>query len=364
MGVPRLFGAIASALANEPTIALEASLDELVTGYGNLSYIGDRKSLQGFVLERAKETNSRLVSLGSRELDAARIHDPSLTEYVKALRARSLSSDQFAKEWFGANWIKSSGIFPDFVLGLDDTRTFGNGALLELKDSKAATLASFNSTIPTRFKSLDEVNKLAGASLVSHATQIFDFPLSVRAEYSSELRSCFYLVRTHAGTYSNVRISLVEGSFFETLPKDKLLQAIWGQLLDRRGVRGAERDGLLEILGGLDQSDIAQSREIEGASIRPRFRLMAEVHPDGNINRYSEIGGRTVNLVIKRERDMNLKWLMTEFERDGVITNLEESDGQESLSLQLGTQVLRMRVVTINHRRNGGHLVLQMNLNP
>ncbi len=76
-----------------------------------------------------------------------------------------------------------------------------------------------------------------------------------------ELRSCFYLVRTHSQTYSQVRISLVEGSFFETLPKDKLMQAIWRQLLEARGVKEIEREQIVEILGDLDQSEIALSRE-------------------------------------------------------------------------------------------------------
>lgn len=364
MGVFRIFTTLANALVVDPKSALEASLDELVAGYPNLAYIGDRKSLDARVLEQVRQMNLRLADLTARELSTARRSDAALTEKIEGLRARKLDAEYFARELYVGDWSKSSGIFPDFVLGLENRRVFADGALLELKDSKAASLASFNSTIPTRYKSLAQVRKITGSGLVSNAAKLFDFPLSAKPGYDDDLRSCFYLVRTHSQTYSQVRISLVEGSFFETLPKDKLMQAIWRQLLEARGVKEIEREQIVEILGDLDQSEIALSREIAGASIRPRLRLMAEVHPDGNINRYPEIEPRTLNLVLKKEETMGLEWLATEFERDGVVIISKERDGQESLSLQFGSQVIQMRVATINHRRNGEHLVLEMKLDP
>lgn len=79
-----------------------------------------------------------------------------------------------AKEAYGfdfwknkrVDWLKNQGIekrllysqsqqFPDFLFKVKkDGERYVSGSLIELKDSKGISIASFNSTIPTRYKSL------------------------------------------------------------------------------------------------------------------------------------------------------------------------------------------------------------------
>lgn len=361
MGVLKLFTAIAAQLAQNPAEATTRPLDELAGHFANFSYIGNRKGLESLVREEAVHFKQRSDSIGEKEIARIGLSDPALANLIRALRQQNDLS-QFIQTWFGKDWLKDSGVFPDFLLGLDNEPTFGNGALLELKDSKEASIASFNSTIPTRYKSLEDVKKITGSIFVPFAAKLYDFQFSQTPDYLQQMRSCFYLIRTRAKTGTQVRVSLVEGSFFETLPKHKLLQAVWGQILDAVGITGIERDRTIELLGELEQGEIAQSREIEGASVRPRLRLMAEVHPEGNIHRYTEILPRTLNLVIKNEPPMDMNWLIQEFQREKIAAQLQRTDNKELVRVKIGNQVLVFHVLTINHKRNGEHLVLQMKL--
>lgn len=247
-------------------------------------------------------------------------------------------------------------------MGLDDTATFGNGALLELKDSKGDSIASFNSTIPTRFKSLKDVQRISGKNLVPNAARLYDFPLSVDPQYLTKKRLCFYLIRTQTKNDAKVKISLAEGSFFETLPKEELLAQVWDQVLGAGGVAPADRPHIVELLAGLEQTEIVRSREVGGASIKPRLRLMAEVHKDGKLHSYPEMKPRTVNLVIKRERGFDETWLQNEFAKEGFRTEIVVDDGTTFLVLREGRSKIRLRYFVILHKRNGEHLVLQYKL--
>ena len=53
------------------------------------------------------------------------------------------------------------------------------GSLMELKDSKSGSIASFNSTIPTKQKSLEEINVINGGDLVSRIAKILDGELAL-----------------------------------------------------------------------------------------------------------------------------------------------------------------------------------------
>lgn len=63
----------------------------------------------------------------------------------------------------------SSQQFPDFMLKSSvNNGTLINGSILELKDSKGGSIASFNSTIPTKTKSLREIDKINQTDIVSN----------------------------------------------------------------------------------------------------------------------------------------------------------------------------------------------------
>lgn len=363
MGALEFFASVVRVLHANPQGATGDGLDEIAANAKHFSYIGNRKTLSSLVRQEADELLQRLCAIPDKRLEALKDTEPALVEMVRAIRSKA-SRQEFdvAGDWLGREWEKDSGVFPDFLLALDDSATFGNGALLELKDSKGDSIASFNSTIPTRFKSLGDVRHISGKNLVPNAARLYDFPLSVDPQYLVKKRLCFYLVRTQAKNDDKVNISLAEGSFFETLPKEDLLAQVWDQVLDAGGVTPADRPHIVELLASLEQTEIAHSREIKGASIKPRLRLMAEVHRDAKLHSYPEIKPRTVNLVIKRERGFDETSLQKEFAKEGIRAEVATDGDAKFLLLSDGKGRIRLRYFVILHKRNGEHIVLQYNL--
>ena len=138
--------------------------------------------------------------------------------------------DEIKKQFKGRNkfinWIHAQDIneqilyskseqFPDFLFKVrKQENKLTCGSLLELKDSKGGSIASFNSTIPTKYKSLDEVDVINGTNLVSRIASIMDGELTKDKRYYSFQRKNFYLIRTNKGSDNKVKISIVDGSFF------------------------------------------------------------------------------------------------------------------------------------------------------
>ena len=96
-------------------------------------------------------------------------------------------------------------------------------------------------------------------------------------------------MRTHKDNPDKVKISIVDGSFFETIPKEHLINQMFlnvlrAQLVKRKMELPPERlkEAKETISCITDQNIIASSQIIEKASMRPRLRIMAEVHPEGN----------------------------------------------------------------------------------
>lgn len=235
----------------------------------------------------------------------------------------------------------SSQQFPDFLMKTILVKgVLTNGSVLELKDSKGGSIASFNSTIPTKTKSLEEIDIVNQTDLVSKIASCKDKDISELNNYRSFQRNCFYLVRTHRGS-EKVKLSLIHGSFFETIPKESLfyqmfLNALHGNL-SKKDIKLSpevmqEVENVLSYM--TDQTIIASSQEIEKASVRPRLRIMAEVHSDGNPHGSAyEIPNSTFNLIIP-ERLFN-----TEF-RDRILRINRKVNQSE-----------------IHHKRNGLHFV-------
>jgi len=243
-----------------------------------------------------------------------------------------------------------SQLFPDFLFKVRKVDGgFTCGSLLELKDSEGGNIASFNSTIPTEFKSLEEIDVINGKNLVSKIASIMDNE-QINSEYYKYARHCFYLVRTHRCKKEKVKLSVVDGSFFETIPKEHLFHQLFLQILydhiNKKGIR-IPKETLEKVKGVLthitDQTIIAASRTIEGASIRPRLRVMAEVHGEGNphsATHYPEISEGSFNLILKL------------------------TPQAEALKEELVKQNPELRTFVIRHKRNGQYLVFQFNLSP
>lgn len=264
--------------------------------------------------------------------------------------------NQFDDESLFKNWVKSKGItekllyskseqFPDFIFKVK--KLDGElicGSLLELKDSKGGSVASFNSTLPTKYKTLKEIDIINGKNLVSRVASIIDKKLSLERFYYTFERKCFYLVRTHAGKDDKVKISVVDGSFFETIPKDHLIYQMFLNVLrthmEKKEIKIPHKT-LKQIENSLsritDQTIIASSQNIDGASVRPRLRIMAEVHSEGNPHSsfYPEISERSFNFIIKA------------------------SDCRKEIVEQISRRIYKIKTFTINHKRNGEHMVFQ-----
>ena len=115
----------------------------------------------------------------------------------------------------------NKGKFPDLAIKLNhDGRLFSGGELIELKDSKSYSVASFNSTIPTGEK---DIRKLVGGTENVIRTQMQEAGNDI---LSLLTRQVFYLVRGKKA--SDMKICLSHGKFFETIPVSTLdFRGIW-----------------------------------------------------------------------------------------------------------------------------------------
>lgn len=253
------------------------------------------------------------------------------------------------------DWLKNQGIdkrllysqsqqFPDFLFKVKKQgRKYISGSLMELKDSKGGNVASFNSTIPTQHKSLEEIDVINGSNLVSRIAKVMDGKLALDKQYFKFERRCLYLVRTHKGS-KKVKVSIVDGSFFETVPKEHLFYQMFLNVLrahlEKKKVE-ISQEALKKVEEALsyvtDQTIIASSQIIEGASVRPRLRIMAEVHPEGNPHSkfYPEITEGSFNLI------------------------LQASPEVKKLEKEVSTHIPEIEVFSIFHKRNGVHIVFQ-----
>jgi len=238
--------------------------------------------------------------------------------------------------------------FPDFLfkVGKQEGR-FIRGSLLELKDSKGGNIASFNSTIPTKHKSLEEVDIINGGTLVSKMTSVIDGTRTLDGNYYSLQRRNVYFIRTYKDNAEKVKISIVDGSFFETVPKEHLIYQMFLNILrghlKQKNVKISE-DLLKRIEESLscitDQTIIAASQTIESASVRPRLRIMAEVHTEGNPHSsvYPKISERSLNLI------------------------LQATGFDEEIKKMISREIPEVKKFTIQHKRNGKHVVFEFTL--
>jgi len=363
MGALRLFMDIAAAVKSNPALATSKHLEEVAAVHKNFSYIGSRKVLSELVLSRAPEVAKQALALTTDQVAKLRdLYEPS-AEAVNKLQktgAEVATAHQAAATWFGPKWEKDSGVFPDFVLGRDASATFGNGALLEVKSSKGGQLASFNSTIPTRMKALSELATSGSEGIVCRAAILADLPHSITQDWHDAPRTCLYLVRTDAENSAKVRISVVEGSFFETVTQNELLTGVWKELLTDAGIDGSQQDEVAKALSGLSQESVVKSRKMEGASVKPRLRLMAEVHPDGNPHIYPAVSPGTVNLIVKKEWSDDCAWLEGELAKEGV--QLCQEDGTLEAVMPKADVRLGLSCTVIKHKRNGEHLLVSFRI--
>ncbi|MCK6580055.1 MAG: hypothetical protein L6Q98_18345 [Anaerolineae bacterium] len=225
--------------------------------------------------------------------------------------------------------------YPDRVIRVNADRSrYSGGELIELKDARSYSVSSFNSTIPTGRKRLDTfLTPRILAQMEAAGDPLEALPV----------REAYYVVRGRSREHTKVCIT--HGSFFETIPVEALIRGAFAQVIDERLGTSLDEETKSKIIELFtDQSDFSQSRSVENASVRLRFRVMTEVRPEGNIlnsGLYPEIGDDTLNLIVP----------LHEPDEAEVLVKL----AQEALAERF-TQV---RTVRIKHPFNGWFIVFQ-----
>ncbi len=237
---------------------------------------------------------------------------------------------------------KNEGVFPDLAIRLNkDRKIFTGGELIELKDSDSYTVSSFNSTIPSRSKKIEEIitgeNSIIKQQMEEVGNEIFSLPA----------RDVYYLVRGRKKNHT--KICLVYGSFFETISIENLISQSFSQVLEerlkesRKEISEEFKQTLLTIFS--QQENFSKVRNVEKASVKLRFRIMTEVKAEGNIlnpKKYPEIKDDTLNFILPCHNEKEEKEILN---KAGLVFKL----GQ-------------FNIFKIKHHFNGYFLVLQVSL--
>jgi len=240
---------------------------------------------------------------------------------------------------------RNEGIFPDMAIRLNKNKSiFIGGELIELKDSDSYTVSSFNSTIPSRSKKIEDIitgeNSIIKQQMEEAGNDIFSLPI----------RDVYYLVRGRKK--SHTKICLVYGSFFETISIENLISQSFSQVLEER-LKESEKEvsdefkqTLLSIFS--QQENFSKVRNVEKASVKLRFRIMTEVKAEGNIlnsKKYPEIEDNTLNFVLPCHNDEDGK---------NILRKAEIVFGKSELK--------QFKIFKIKHHFNGYFLALQTSI--
>ena len=243
----------------------------------------------------------------------------------------------------------NEGLFPDMAIKLNQNDPiFGGGELIELKDSKSYSIASFNSTIPTGEKDVHKLIEGTENTIRTQMQAVGDDILSL------PIRQVFYLIRGRNS--ANVKVCLTHGKFFETIPVSTLISESFGQALEERlnelgtSLSSSVKQELLNLFS--EQETFSRTRSVENAAVRLRFRVMTEVKAGGNIlnqNQYPEIDENTLNFAAPCHNEVEQKLHI-----DRMKTAFEQ--------MNISNLFAQISYFTLQHHFNGPFLVFQTNL--
>ena len=243
----------------------------------------------------------------------------------------------------------NKGKFPDLAVKLNNSNEqFTGGELIELKDSKTYSVASFNSTIPTGEK---DIEKLTEGKTNTIRTQMQEAGNNI---LSLPIRQVFYLIRGRKQL--NAKVCLTHGKFFETVPVSTLISESFAQALEERldelgeSLSVSMREKLLYLLS--EQQTFSRTRNLDDASVRLRFRIMTEVKAGANIlnpNQYPQIGDNTLNFAVPCHNDADQN------QQGSKMKAAFEEMGYAHLFSQI-------EAFNLQHHFNGNFLIFQANL--
>lgn len=271
--------------------------------------------------------------------------------YLCSKREGLLSVDRLDTFPFDERMLScvNKGRFPDLAIKISHGEgLFSGGELIELKDSKSYSVASFNSTIPTGEK---DIRKLIEGTENIIRTQMQNAGNDI---LSLPVRQVFYLIRGRKD--QNVKIALTHGKFFETVPVSTLISESFGQALEERlnelgeSLSPSLKQKLLALFS--EQQTFSRTRNIDDASVRLRFRIMTEVKAGANIlnpNQYPQIGDNTLSFAVpchgSADQDQAKNKMRVAFEE-----------------MKCSSLFSRLDIFSLQHHFNGNFLVFQTSL--
>jgi hypothetical protein len=238
---------------------------------------------------------------------------------------------------------KNAGQFPDLAIRLNiDNPLFTGGELIELKDSQSYNVSSFNSTIPSGQKDIEKLIKSVNGSIKKQMEEAGNNISSLK------YRDVYYLIRGKQN--ENIKITLVHGSFFETVSSSELISQSFEKALEetisKHNIDLNEDTKSLLLIMFSEQESFSKVRNIDKASVKLRFRIMTEVKAEGNIlnkNQYPEIDDNTINLIVPLHGEKEI--LMQRF---NAVFSADE--------------IKQYKIFVLKHHLNGCFLVFQTNL--
>ena len=275
------------------------------------------------------------------------------------VQENNLEDFAYPKEMIAA---RSKSGFPDFVLKISGDSRYSGGEFVELKDTKSHSIASFNSTIPSAKKRIDNLPKNIQKILIE----------SGEIKETMQERDVYYLIRgvKQSVSYPLSKTILVSGAFFETMPVNEVLINAFNQV----ALDSVSDESILASLSenfSVQQSKFAETRTIKKSAISVRFRVMAEADPRANLlneNRYPMIGNNTLTFLHhEKPKKINQQSLiMHEWEsaplqvkRCTGYRQLNNAYGDIDASLKSNT-----RVSIMNHPLNEPFFIAQASIHP
>jgi hypothetical protein len=168
---------------------------------------------------------------------------------------------------------------------------------------------------------------------------------------SLPVRDVFYLVRGKSN--KQIKVCLVHGKFFETVPVPQLISSSFVLALEERMKEIGQEltpEFKIKIQELFDQQEtFSKTRTVTKASVRLRFRIMTEVLAEGNLlnnAKYPEIADNTLNFLIPCHSPDE------EEKQKRLMANAFDQRGAKGLFKGL-------RIFTLKHLLNGPFLVFQ-----
>ena len=182
--------------------------------------------------------------------------------------------------------------FPDLVLKANEAGPFEGGEFIELKETQSLQIASFNSTPPSAIKSIDVLQE----SVINQLHELGESP------YLLPEREVYYLIRgrKRVNPAPISKTVLVSGRFFETIPIDDVLRGAFEQVT-KESAEDTESEPQIPDNFVVKQNVFAATRQVEGASVKVRFRVMIEADAQANLlsdRQYPQIGENTLTLLV------------------------------------------------------------------